>query len=91
MCDPSLWALMQRVERLRYRAELLERASVDQPPAIQQFLLELAGQSRRMADCTACGQGEPAEQTDSCGACAYREWALAPAPASSEEDLEAAA
>jgi hypothetical protein len=50
MCDPALWALMQRVERLRFRAELLERASIDQPRAVRRMLLQLAAHSRDMAE-----------------------------------------
>jgi hypothetical protein len=50
MCDPTLWALMQRVERLRFRAELLERASIDQPRPVRRMLLQLAAHSRDMAD-----------------------------------------
>jgi hypothetical protein len=75
MGEQGVWALMQRVERLRYRAELLERASLNQPPAIRDFLIELAGQARRMAehDCAHC---EGTAHHDCCSACAYREWAL---------------
>ena len=50
MCDPALWALMQRVERLRFRAELLERASIDQPRPVRRMLLQLAVHSRELAD-----------------------------------------
>ena len=50
MCDPDLWALMQRVERLRFRAELLERASIDQPRHVRRMLLQLAAHSRDMAE-----------------------------------------
>jgi hypothetical protein len=81
MGDPELWALMQRVERLRYRAELLERASADQPPIIRDFLMQLADQARQMADqendpCQQCGRAE------CCSSCSYRAWALAtPLPA----------
>ncbi len=75
MVDPDLWALMQRVERLHYRADLLERASVDQPPAIQAFLMELAKQARELAD-HACVQGDQGPAA-SCTGCGYREFALA--------------
>ncbi len=50
MADQALWALMQRVERLRFRAELLERASVDQPRTVRKMLLQLAAHARDMAD-----------------------------------------
>ena len=49
MTDPDLWTLMQRVETLRYRAELLNSASVDQPPAVRDFLAHLADLSERDA------------------------------------------
>ena len=88
MCDTELWALMQRVERLRYRAELLERASVGQPPAIEDFLIELARQSRHMAE-GVCAKADALEPSAPCSSCAYREWALA-LPAA-EADLETAA
>ncbi len=42
MTNPDLWTLMQRVETLRYRAEILNGASVDQPPAVRDFLTHLA-------------------------------------------------
>ena len=79
MGDPELWARMQRVERLRHRAELLELASVDQPPAIRKVLIQLARQARRMAehDCRRC---QEVSLMEACGACAYREWALAVPP-----------
>jgi hypothetical protein len=76
MGNQDLWALMQRVERLRYRAELLERASIGQPPVLHDLLLELADQARLMAEhegapCPRCVEAE------CCSACAYRSWALA--------------
>ena len=79
MQDPDAWALMQRVERLRYRAELLERASADQPPAIRDFLLQLAAQARRMADkeITPC---EGCSIAGCCEKCFYRDWALGGGP-----------
>ena len=61
MCDPALWALMQRVERLRFRAELLERASVDQPRAVRKHLLKLAAHARELAD-RAYAAGPPPPQ-----------------------------
>ena len=49
MASLELWAQMQRVELLRYRAELLERAAIDQTPAVRKHLLGLAAQTRRLA------------------------------------------
>jgi hypothetical protein len=78
--DTEAWALMQRIERLRHRADLLDRASVGQPPAIRDLLTDLAEQARLMAEkeggfCPKC------VKAGCCNACAYRTWALAPPPA----------
>ena len=80
MLDPEVWALMQRVERLRYRAELLERASIGQPTAIRELLNQLAAQARQMAE-HECAPCEACSETGCCSACAYRAWALADPPA----------
>jgi hypothetical protein len=82
MGDPELWAQMQRVEKLRYRAELLERASVGQASVVRDFLIQLAAQAIRMAE----HESAPCEtctETGCCSACSYRAWAEAvpPAPA----------
>jgi hypothetical protein len=48
--DPELWALMQRVETLRYRAELLESASMGLQGPARGFVLGIAVQLRQLAE-----------------------------------------
>ena len=70
MCDPALWALMQRVERLRFRAELLERASIDQPRGVRKNLLRLAAHSREMAELAYAEGLAATAAADNCQVCA---------------------
>jgi hypothetical protein len=50
MPDPGLWALMQRVETLHYRAERLERAVAHWPPPWRDLAFHIAGRLRQTAD-----------------------------------------
>jgi hypothetical protein len=50
MPDPGLWALMQRVETLHYRAERLEKAAPYLPEPWREEALLLAGRWREIAD-----------------------------------------
>jgi hypothetical protein len=50
MPDRALWALMQRVETLRYRAERLERVSESWPNPWRDLAFDVASRWRRTAD-----------------------------------------
>jgi len=59
MPDPELWALMQRIETCRYRAECVERAWATRPEPWRSFSIAVAAQWRQLAEQVyALSQGE---------------------------------
>ena len=50
MSDRDLWALMQRIETLHYRAECLEKASTPWPSPWRDVAFHVAGRIRQFAD-----------------------------------------
>jgi hypothetical protein len=50
MPDRDLWALMQRIETLRHRADRLERAAAHWPSPWRDVGLHIARRWRQMAD-----------------------------------------
>jgi hypothetical protein len=50
MADPALWALMQRVETCRYRAERLESASEHWSEPGRELALDIARQWLQLAE-----------------------------------------
>ena len=50
MSDRDLWALMQRIETLRYRAECLEKASAPWSSPWRDVAFHIADRMRQLAD-----------------------------------------
>ncbi len=49
LCDPKLWALMQRIEIYRHYAERLESAGARAPPLASARMLQASAELRQLA------------------------------------------